>query len=102
LKNGTHDTPAYYVFDPAGVTNFRRLAIEIRGGVANPGVAQGHWELNGVSQEKIEAVAVGGKRPRAMVMEEAEVFTAALRFERGRGHIIQLGLFTWLLTPWWE
>jgi hypothetical protein len=102
--NGSHTEPAFYVFIPAAVANFRRLEIAISGGAEAPGarIAHGHWEVT--DAREWQALDLGGQGPRARVLsvEPTRVFTAELWFGKGLAMIAQIGIFTWLLKGWWD
>jgi hypothetical protein len=102
LTNGTHLLPGYYVFDAAAVSNFRRMEIEITGRSQSSEIVGRHWELKRRAMKKVEVI--GEKIGNARVLEDvaSAPFTQVLRFERGRGQIVRLGLFMWLMTIWWE
>jgi hypothetical protein len=100
MRNRTRGSPQYYAFNKAGVKDFEFLDIWVQGGkVSSKNVARMHMKLGQ------KETALRGPRARPpqfarMLDGGTNVFTPPLLNRPRTGMILQIGLFTWLMTNW--
>jgi hypothetical protein len=100
IRNRTRGAPQYYAFSKAGVRDFELLDIWVQGGrVSDTKIGRMHMKLG--EKEK------GLRGPRArpahlprMLDGATDAFTPLLLIRRRTGMILQIGIFTWLMTNW--